>query len=295
MSARICPKCFNTLNSNNHYFCGYCGEILPSSLTIKPVIKNMLIANYDVLSQKNFLGRLQKILVSKIFIAIFLVFVFVIGLVSLFFITNTEDKKYVNKVIPEVKECSGELTCGTFGYDQIVSVVPENVILYAEGFDYPKLAQFLLDYDVTYSDLIDDLDYLESKHISMFVEQIEGKFYYTFVLYSNKEPSGKIMELINNSKKIFVGRIDKYYIVSTRNNVLGDMQKVKEGISKNFGQNNLYAITINKNKKAQILIMLINNNGREVIEKILANDKVPVYIRNLIDKLSQSKSNYIVY
>ena len=73
------------------------------------------------------------------------------------------------------------------------------------------------------------------------------------------------------------------------------MKKVKEGISKNFGQNNLYVITINKNKKGQVLLMLVNPKGKEIIEKTVSNDKLPMYIKNLLDKLSESKSNYIVY
>ena len=46
MSARICPKCFNTLSDFNHYFCGYCGDILPSSLVSKPIVKDVVIVNY---------------------------------------------------------------------------------------------------------------------------------------------------------------------------------------------------------------------------------------------------------
>jgi len=294
MSARICPKCGNKLTKTSNYFCNYCGDILANSLVSKPIVANVNIAHFDLLTDKKSFKLFYSIITSKYF-ALLLFIVALFSLYLLFFSKKiTETTKPVIQQYTDKIGCDGEFICGEFGSDAISTIVPENVALYVEGFDFKKFSQFVLDYDSSYSSLIYELTYLDSKHLALFVENIDGNYYWTFLIESSKDPTGNLINLINNPKNIYIGRMSNFYVVSSRRNILGDLQKSKEGLTKNIGHNNVYTIATNKTKEGQLLILPIGDNGKSIIEKILNNEKAPSYIRTILSKINFEKDTYLI-
>lgn len=296
MSARICTKCGKTLTSSNNYFCGFCGDMLSPSLVQKPEIPNVNIAKYEVLDLNKGLKYWHSFSNSRFFVPV----IFILSVLSIVFLfAYLDNQKNIQNVI-NIKSnvpsntCSGDYVCGNFGSDSITSIIPENAIFYAEGFDYQKFSQLILDYDIGYTTLISELSHLESKHIALFVENISGVNYWTFIVASTKDPSADLIKLINNSQNVFIGRMTNFYIISSRRNIMGDLQKVKDGLVKNYGQNSKYSIITSNNKNGQLLIMATKESKELFVKKVLSNEKVSGYIKNILNKIDFEKESYLV-
>jgi len=296
MPARNCPKCGNKLTKTSNYFCGSCGDVLADSLVLKPTIPNISIARFESLSG-SYGGHIFKFVFHSKYSPI-IFFVTAVMLVYVSF-SNYSPKIVIENHLPEpakpASSCQGEFTCGEFGSDRLASVIPESVSLYVEGFDFDKFSQFILDYDSSYSNLINELRYLETKHIALFVEYLGGSYQWTVLLSSSKDPSAPLIGMINNSSKLYIGRMDNLYIISSRGNVLGDLQRTRDGITKALAHNSKYAIATNKHKEGQFLILSVNGDNKTLVDKIKNGDKVPVYIRNVLSQLDLDKDGYLVF
>jgi len=299
MPARTCPKCGNTLIKTNNYFCGYCGEILPQSLTLPPNIPGKHIAHLEVLNISDlisgFRGSFKS--VGKVFPLKYLFIL--LGILSIFggytLYSNYSYLLFPNKIEEAEEVCSGDFLCGTFGVDNITSVVPLNVALYGEGFDFQKFSQFALDYDPSFSAVLDELRSLESQHFAVFVEYVDGVYYWTVVLVSSKEPSVNLVSMINNPQNLYIGRISSFYIVSSRNTILGDMQSAYNGIIKTITHNSSYSIAIGKHSQGELLLLSTDTEGDSVLNRAINSDKTPAYIKGILSQLRSKGGNYIVF
>lgn len=298
MPIRVCKKCGNTLTLASNYFCSYCGDLLDTPLVTEPSIPGKSVVYFD-LSDSYYAGIGKKFgFISKVFplkyLFILVAVLVVIGGYSLVSTYSSVFKKFVTTKGVATTGCDGDFKCGTFGSDNLPSVIPENVSLYLEGFDFDKFSQLILDFEPSYSYIFEELGNLGVKHFAVFAENTGSTVSWTLVVVSSKYPSNNLINLINNPQGIYIGRLSNFYIVSLRNNVISDMQLVEGGINKGISQNTNYAIAKNGSPEGQFLILSTGNDSGALLDQIQSQSKVPGYIRNLASQFMNKKGNYLV-
>jgi|GEM_PF-1639831 len=303
MPIRVCKKCGNTLTSSSNYFCSSCGDVLDTNACTEPHIPGKSVLYYDI--NESYYGELSKYVgnrfgvISKVFpikyLVILVVVLFVVGGYGL--LSNYSDvfRKFISPSgILNNDSCNGDFKCGSFGSDNITSVIPENVSLYVEGFDFNKFAQLIMDFEPSYSYIFDELSHLDSSHFVVFAETNGNNTTWTLVLASSNSPSNNLISLINNPQGLYIGRLSNFYVISMRNNVIADMQLVEGGINKSISQNTNYAIAKNTYPKGQFLIVSTGSDSENLLNQIQSQDKVPGYLRNIATQFLNKKGNHLV-
>lgn len=301
MPIRVCKKCGNNLTISDNYFCSSCGDVLDAPLIKEPIISGKSVVYYDLNEKylefsKFFTKKVNPFLkvfpLKYLFVVLFSIFI--VGGYNLYI--HNSDYIYsvlTGKPLTTSDICNGDFICGEFGSDNIATLVPHDAAIYIEGFDFNKFSQLLLDFDPSFTYIFDELSAFNPSHFAVFAENIGSDVSWTMLIASSQEPTGNLLNMINNPQSISVGRLGNFYIISTKPSIVGDIQMVEAGLVKNISQNANYIIGKNISPKGQFLIVS-SGNSSGIISQIQSNTRVPGYLKSLATQFLNKKSNYLV-
>ncbi len=304
MTQRICPKCGFELKNSNSYFCTNCGSKLDPVLIRVPGIEQKITK----LGQKSrcyreicikyltsFWKNVTKFLPYKYLLAI-IASLALVGLTYTVVSFNSLGRKDVN-VAKNTSEhvCDGSFACGAFGQDAITNYVPHDTDVYLEGFDFNKFTELFLEVNPTFTYILTELSKLGISHFVVFGQISGGSTYWTLLAISTNDPTESIMQLFGSSQNnIYLGKIDNIFVLSTKPNVLLDIQLARDRINKNFSLNPKYATAKGKSyATGQAFIITPSNDGKKLLYSF-EKRQLPGSLKTMLEKFIDANNFYLV-
>lgn len=299
MPTRICKVCKIELKNNDYYFCSNCGSILEVNQINTPILKDQIIEKIDLTTNNYYLDYFLKVINSFYFI----IFVFLMSLGTLIFVffsgnSSNLNKNYIssnNVNEKNIDTCSNFLICSTFNKSKISEIVPFDVSLYIEAFDYDTISKYFLQYNNNYSEIVYNLSYLEPTDIVIFTQYINDTEYQTVILNSTKEPNDIIIDMLTKKNSgISFNKLNSYYILSNNPYIMKSIENTLNKINKSVKDTTEYTLAINKNKKGQMLIIDYLSSNDDYFNSLLLDTQVPNKVKEIINNILSSEKNYIV-
>ena len=313
---RICPFCKSELGTNSVYFCTSCGNVLPDSLQLKYVFKNIKKASVKkknpVINAKILKDSLEGF--TEIFSLKSVIMGVVLGLVlSLGFylfsrLTNSNisstatnlDVKNPNSnvVVPneEAKIKTGsiemnlDLKSGPFGQKKVHEYIPYDAELYMEFNDSSTLEPYF--------------GFLGGEFFTL-TENIKGKidpFYVAFSMTKGIKRGWVVITFITDEninlgtyKTVTTERIDSLLLISSEPVLIDEIRLAKAGISKNLA---LHPILISTKPtipaEGKIFILKTTNKDRNRVIDELMEKTYSSELKSVIEKFRDLETNHLV-
>ncbi len=312
---RICPFCKSELSTNDVYFCTSCGSVLPDSLQIKYVFKNIKkatvkkknpVINAEVL--KNSLEGFTEIFSLKsVIIGIVLGLVLGFGLFIFSRLTNSnisstatklnvKDSKS-NVVVPneeakiktESIEMDLDLKLGPFGQKKVHEYIPYDADLYMEFNDSSTLEPYF--------------GFLGGEFFTL-TENIKGKidpFYVAFSMTRGIKRGWVIITFITDEnvnlgtyKTMTTERIDNLLLISSEPVLIDEIRLAKAGISKSLALHPiLISIKPTISAEGKIFILKNTKDGDRVIDELMEKT-YSSELKSVIEKFRDLETNHLV-
>ena len=271
---RVCPNCSNNLEDYESHFCHSCGQKLDESIVR---IESFFIVNRKAFHPKQVNRERIHIDKKTLLVGVMVISILggtVIGFMVLRTVVKNIGKKtqvaqiQEKKVVETVNTLNAgfEYTQDSFGVDNILVYIPENVDFYLEGFSLEALLKERIKLEE--SVVLEVINYT-SDHFAVFGRYNEDSWKITLVLLVTDIVEFEKLILEYQSEEWSFHKVGEVYILTSTPEVVSEIENSSRGIAKNITHNPKYSSYKNiLPKEGQYVFMNFSDNDEKVFNMV---------------------------
>jgi hypothetical protein len=187
-----------------------------------------------------------------------------------------------------------KMKSSVFGSDTIMDFVPEDALLYIEGFDYKEVTSLYLQDGKKDLDMINRSNMLLSDHFVVFLTKEEESYAWTGVFIP--KDMGIVTSLLEGMDfdHIKFRIIDGKLIVTNVENVFTKVESARNKTSLNIALNPNFALAKGKlDKTGQLMVVFLDEGSKEVLKETtgISSSKT---LQKMVDEVMKTGYNELV-